>query len=49
MGNDKYVDRSMQTLNGAAKSKQVQSDSTVMVDTGQAHCFPLKLTILKLH
>ncbi|XP_037644614.1 dynein intermediate chain 4, axonemal isoform X2 [Sebastes umbrosus] len=33
MGNDKYVDRSVQTLNGAAKNKQVQSDSTVMVDT----------------
>ncbi|XP_033505733.1 dynein axonemal intermediate chain 4 isoform X2 [Epinephelus lanceolatus] len=32
MGNDKYVDRSMQTLNGAAKNKLVQSDSTVMVD-----------------
>uniref|UniRef100_A0A8C4GD73 Dynein axonemal intermediate chain 4 n=1 Tax=Dicentrarchus labrax TaxID=13489 RepID=A0A8C4GD73_DICLA len=33
MGNDKYVDRSMQTLNGEAKNKQVQSDSIVMVDT----------------
>ncbi|XP_044076026.1 dynein axonemal intermediate chain 4-like [Siniperca chuatsi] len=33
MGNEKYVDRSMQTLNGAAKNKQVQSDSMVMVDT----------------
>ncbi|XP_075934556.1 dynein axonemal intermediate chain 4 [Anarhichas minor] len=33
MGNDKYVDRSVQTLNGAAKSKQVQSDSVVMVDS----------------
>ncbi|XP_031695695.1 WD repeat-containing protein 78-like, partial [Anarrhichthys ocellatus] len=33
MGNDKYVDRSLQTLNGAAKSKQVQSDSVVMVDS----------------
>ncbi|XP_070775448.1 dynein axonemal intermediate chain 4 [Enoplosus armatus] len=32
MGNEKYVDRSMQTLNGAAKNKQVQSDSMVMVD-----------------
>lgn len=37
MGNDKYVDRAMQTLNGAAKSKQVQSDSVTMVDTGQTH------------
>ncbi|XP_040911473.1 dynein intermediate chain 4, axonemal-like [Toxotes jaculatrix] len=33
MGNDKYVDRSMQTLNGAAKNKHVQSDSMGMVDT----------------
>ncbi|XP_076600849.1 dynein axonemal intermediate chain 4 [Chaetodon auriga] len=32
MGNDKYVDRSMQTSNGAAKNKQVQSDSVFMVD-----------------
>lgn len=34
MGNDKYVDRSIQTLNGAAKNKQVQCDSMVTVDTG---------------
>ncbi|XP_071346282.1 dynein axonemal intermediate chain 4-like isoform X2 [Trachinotus anak] len=34
MGNDKYTDRSVQTLNGAAKNKQVQSDTVVMVDTG---------------
>lgn len=34
MGNDKYVDRSMQTLNGATKNKQVQSNTVVMVDTG---------------
>ncbi|XP_070701689.1 dynein axonemal intermediate chain 4-like [Pempheris klunzingeri] len=33
MGTDKYVDRSVQTLNGAAKNKQVQSDAVVMVDT----------------
>ncbi|XP_018517753.1 dynein axonemal intermediate chain 4 [Lates calcarifer] len=33
MGNDKYVDRSMQTLNGAAKNKHVQTDSMAMVDT----------------
>ncbi|XP_029309687.1 WD repeat-containing protein 78-like isoform X2 [Cottoperca gobio] len=32
-GNDKYVDRSVQTLNGTAKNKQVQSDSPVLVDT----------------
>lgn len=37
MGNDKYVDRAMQTLNGTAKNKQVQSDSMLMVDTGQTH------------
>ncbi|XP_073346892.1 dynein axonemal intermediate chain 4 [Pagrus major] len=34
MGNDKYVDRSMQTVNGAAKHKQVQSDNVAMVDSG---------------
>lgn len=34
MCNDKYVDRSMQTLNGPAKNKQIQSDCAVMVDTG---------------
>ncbi|KAG7220990.1 hypothetical protein INR49_001708, partial [Caranx melampygus] len=34
IGNDKYMDRAVQTLNGAAKSKHVQSDSTIMVDTG---------------
>ncbi|XP_028987572.1 dynein axonemal intermediate chain 4 [Betta splendens] len=33
MGNDKYVDRSIQTLNGAAKSKQVQCDSKILVDS----------------
>lgn len=32
MGNDKYVERSMQTFNGAPKNKHVQSDSIVMVD-----------------
>ncbi|XP_041805802.1 dynein intermediate chain 4, axonemal [Chelmon rostratus] len=32
VGNDKYVDRSMQTSNGAAKNKQVQSDCVVTVD-----------------
>ncbi|XP_068427679.1 dynein axonemal intermediate chain 4 isoform X4 [Clinocottus analis] len=30
---DKYMDRSMQTLNGASKSKHVQSDSIMMVDS----------------
>ncbi|KAL6104729.1 dnai4 [Pungitius sinensis] len=33
MGNDKYVDRAVQTLNGAAKNKQVQSNSHVGVDS----------------
>ncbi|XP_038574870.1 dynein intermediate chain 4, axonemal-like [Micropterus salmoides] len=33
MGNDKYVDRSTQTLNGASKNKQVQSDSIVTADS----------------
>ncbi|XP_051568768.1 dynein axonemal intermediate chain 4-like [Myxocyprinus asiaticus] len=31
-GNDKYVERSMQTFNGAPKTKEVQSDSISMVD-----------------
>uniref|UniRef100_A0A673BD44 Dynein axonemal intermediate chain 4 n=1 Tax=Sphaeramia orbicularis TaxID=375764 RepID=A0A673BD44_9TELE len=34
VGNEKYVDRSIQTLNDALKHKQVQSDSIVMVDAG---------------
>ncbi|KAM8850820.1 dynein axonemal intermediate chain 4 [Spinachia spinachia] len=33
MGNDKYVDRAIQTLNGAAKNKQVQSNSNVVVNS----------------
>ncbi|XP_047187872.1 dynein axonemal intermediate chain 4-like isoform X3 [Scophthalmus maximus] len=33
MGNDKYMERSMQTLSGAAKDKHVQSDAVVMVNT----------------
>nr|XP_020475248.1 WD repeat-containing protein 78 isoform X5 [Monopterus albus] len=32
MGSHKYVDHSVQTVNGAAKNKQVQSDSITMVD-----------------
>ncbi|XP_044223552.1 dynein axonemal intermediate chain 4-like [Thunnus albacares] len=32
MGNDKYTDRAMQTLNAVTKNKQVPSDSMVMVD-----------------
>ncbi|KAM9789891.1 dynein axonemal intermediate chain 4 [Neosynchiropus ocellatus] len=31
---DKHVDRAMQTLNGATKNKQIQSDSVVKVDAG---------------
>lgn len=31
-GNDKYVERSMQTFNGAPKTKEVQCDSITMVD-----------------
>ncbi|XP_037313135.2 dynein axonemal intermediate chain 4 isoform X2 [Pungitius pungitius] len=33
VGNDKYVDRAVQTLNGAAKNKQVQTNSHVGVDS----------------
>ncbi|XP_070686525.1 dynein axonemal intermediate chain 4-like [Pempheris klunzingeri] len=33
-GNDKYVERSMQTLTGAPKTKQFQSDEIVMVEEG---------------
>uniref|UniRef100_A0A673B9M4 Dynein axonemal intermediate chain 4 n=1 Tax=Sphaeramia orbicularis TaxID=375764 RepID=A0A673B9M4_9TELE len=35
VGNEKYVDRSIQTLNDALKHKQVQSDSIVMVDLNE--------------
>ncbi|XP_034735125.1 WD repeat-containing protein 78-like [Etheostoma cragini] len=34
VGNDKYVERSMQTFNGAPKEKQIQTDKIVMVDEG---------------
>ncbi|XP_067385458.1 dynein axonemal intermediate chain 4 isoform X2 [Channa argus] len=34
MGNDKYVDRSMQTFNGAAKTKEIQRDRVIMVNKG---------------
>lgn len=47
MGNEKYVDRGMQTLNGAAKNKLVQSDSMIMVDTGQTHPPLLELPVSK--
>uniref|UniRef100_A0A8C9YX04 Dynein axonemal intermediate chain 4 n=1 Tax=Sander lucioperca TaxID=283035 RepID=A0A8C9YX04_SANLU len=33
-GNDKYVERSMQTFSGAPKEKQIQTDKIVMVDEG---------------
>uniref|UniRef100_A0A3Q3XBA1 Dynein axonemal intermediate chain 4 n=1 Tax=Mola mola TaxID=94237 RepID=A0A3Q3XBA1_MOLML len=33
MGRDNYMDQAVQTLNGAAKNKQTQSDGVVMVDT----------------
>ncbi|XP_064791994.1 dynein axonemal intermediate chain 4 [Oncorhynchus masou masou] len=32
MGNDRYVERSMQTFNGAPKTKEVQSEAITMVD-----------------
>uniref|UniRef100_A0A4W5RD87 Dynein axonemal intermediate chain 4 n=1 Tax=Hucho hucho TaxID=62062 RepID=A0A4W5RD87_9TELE len=32
MGNDKYVERSMQTFNGAPKTKEVQCEAITMVD-----------------
>ncbi|KAJ8392581.1 hypothetical protein AAFF_G00074590 [Aldrovandia affinis] len=34
MGNDKYVERMMQTFNGAPKTKEVQSEKITMVDAG---------------
>lgn len=46
MGNDKYVDRSIQTLNGAAKMKQVQCDSRIMVDTGLLTCFRVNVALI---
>uniref|UniRef100_A0A3Q0QZ01 Dynein axonemal intermediate chain 4 n=1 Tax=Amphilophus citrinellus TaxID=61819 RepID=A0A3Q0QZ01_AMPCI len=35
-GHGKDVDRSVQTLNGATKNKQVQSNSLIMVDAGKS-------------
>uniref|UniRef100_A0A3B4EHK2 Dynein axonemal intermediate chain 4 n=1 Tax=Pygocentrus nattereri TaxID=42514 RepID=A0A3B4EHK2_PYGNA len=32
LGNDKYVERSMQTFNGAPKAKEVQTDNITMVE-----------------
>uniref|UniRef100_A0A8C9TCL8 Dynein axonemal intermediate chain 4 n=1 Tax=Scleropages formosus TaxID=113540 RepID=A0A8C9TCL8_SCLFO len=35
MGNDKYVERAMQTFNGAPKAKEVQTKSITKVDAGK--------------
>ncbi|KAK1795746.1 hypothetical protein P4O66_001225 [Electrophorus voltai] len=35
LGNDKYMERPMQTFNGAPKAKEVQSDSISMVEKGK--------------
>ncbi|XP_016519756.1 WD repeat-containing protein 78 [Poecilia formosa] len=36
--NEKYVDRAMQTLNGATKNKQIQNNLMLMVDTVISTC-----------
>ncbi|KAL8178506.1 UNVERIFIED_CONTAM: WD repeat-containing protein 78 [Gekko kuhli] len=35
VGNDRYTDRMMQTLNGAPKIKEVQCDKIIMADKGK--------------
>uniref|UniRef100_A0A3B5LH66 Dynein axonemal intermediate chain 4 n=1 Tax=Xiphophorus couchianus TaxID=32473 RepID=A0A3B5LH66_9TELE len=42
--NEKYVERAMQTLNGATKNKQIQNNLMLMVDTGliQDNMFTIK-------
>lgn len=35
-GNDKYMERSMQTFNGAPKNKEVQCDTITMTDAGES-------------
>lgn len=35
MGNDKYVERSMQTSNGTTKKIRIQTDKIEMVDEGK--------------
>ncbi|KAI4891917.1 hypothetical protein NFI96_029999 [Prochilodus magdalenae] len=35
LGNDKYIERSMQTFNGAPKAKEIQTDSINMVEKGK--------------
>ena len=34
-GNDKYMERSMQTFNGAPKNKEVQCENIAMSDAGK--------------
>lgn len=34
-GNDKYVERLMQTFSGAKKEKQIQTDTIIMADEGR--------------
>lgn len=34
-GNDRYVEKMMQTINGAAKNKEVQCDKIIMEDKGK--------------
>lgn len=34
-GNDRFVEKMMQTINGAAKNKEVQCDKIIMEDKGK--------------
>lgn len=34
-GNDRFVEKTMQTINGAAKNKEVQCDKIIMEDKGK--------------
>lgn len=39
LGNDLYVERMMQTFNGAPKNKDVQCDKIIMEDKGNVNLF----------
>lgn len=46
-GNDKYVEREMQTINSASKSKEVQSDHITMVEKSKQILIYFCLTMHK--
>lgn len=40
-GNDRFVEKTMQTINGAAKNKEVQCDKIIMEDKGELSEYPI--------